>query len=241
MCTILFVFQKHPKYPLILAANRDEFYERPTAKADYWKDAPDVFAGKDLVHGGTWLGTNKSGKFAAVTNYRDPNAPKGKLSRGALVSDFLKRDVSIKDYLEEIQKKHKHYSGFNLIVGEINDKNQAIGYYSNREDEIKVLKPGIYGLSNHLLDTPWQKVVRGKAGLEKVLNGEKIEKHALFKILTDRTPAEDKDLPDTGIGYEKEKILSPIFIETPIYGTRSSTIVLIDKNGEITFKEKIFH
>lgn len=241
MCTIIFAFQKHPKYPLILLANRDEFYERPTAKADYWEDASEILAGRDLVHGGTWLGTTRSGKFAAVTNYRDPNAPSGELSRGALVSELLKRDVSIKEYLETIKENRKNYSGFNLIVGKINKDKQTIGYYSNRGNEIKFLEPGVYGLSNHLLDTPWQKVLRGKAGLEKVLSEDKIKEHALFEILADRTPAEDKDLPDTGIGIEYERILSSAFIETPIYGTRSSTIVLIDKNGEITFKEKTFH
>ena len=238
MCTIIFAFQKHPKYPLILLANRDEFYDRPTAKADYWEDAPEVFAGRDLVHGGTWLGTTRTGKFAAVTNYRDPNAERGELSRGALVSDFLKRNVSIRDYLEKIKENRKNYSGFNLLVGEINSQNQKIGYYSNRGNKIKILDAGIYGLSNHLLDTPWQKVLRGKAGLEKVLSKEKIEEHALFEILADRTPAEDKDLPDTGVGLEYERILSSIFIETPVYGTRSSTIVLIEENGKVIFNEK---
>lgn len=241
MCTIIFAFQKHPEYPLILLANRDEFYQRPTAAADYWEDAPQVLAGRDLVHGGTWLGTTSQGRFAAVTNYRQPGAPRGRLSRGNLVGDFLKGDVAVGDYLKSIRENRGDYSGFNLLAGRIGTEEQALGYYSNRGGEIRFLEPGVYGLSNHLLDTPWQKVLRGKAGLEEALKKGRLEEHMLFKILADRTPAADKDLPDTGIGYEKEKILSPIFIETPIYGTRSSTIVLIDKKGESTFREKIFH
>lgn len=239
MCVIFFAYRQHPEYPLILLANRDEFYERPTAAADYWQDAPEVFAGRDLVHGGTWLGITSSGRFAAVTNYRDPLAPAGKTSRGNLVGDFLKNEFSVTEYLQEIQARGGEFSGFNLLVGEIGAKNQSFGYYSNRADKIKILAPGIYGLSNHLLDTPWRKVEKGKAELAAVLRKGEAQKMNFFEILGDRTLAPDAELPDTGIGYEREKLLSAIFIETPVYGTRSSSVVRVDKNYRISLEERV--
>jgi uncharacterized protein with NRDE domain len=241
MCVIFFAFQEHPKYPLIMLANRDEFYERPTAAAEAWKDYPNILAGRDLVRGGTWLGVTKTGRFAAVTNYRQPKAPKGMVSRGDLVGDFLKGDDPGADYLESIQLNKEKFSGFNLLVGEINSRKQEIAYYSNRQENIEKLASGTYGLSNHLLDTPWPKVLRGKKDLSTMLEKDDLREEKMFKILANKTPAKDKDLPETGVGIEKERILSPIFIETPIYGTRSSTILLIDRHGEIVFREKTFH
>lgn len=241
MCVIFFAFKQHTEYPLILLANRDEFYERPTAKADFWQDAPNIFAGRDLVHGGTWLGITKQGRFAAVTNYRDPNALKGKFSRGDLVSDFLKTNKTVEEYLTKIQTDASQFSGFNLLVGEFNAQIQMLGYYSNREDTVKILAPGIYGLSNHLLDTPWRKVSKGKAELTGFLQNDAIEKDRFFELLSDKTLADDAELPETGIGYEREKLLSSIFIETPVYGTRSSSVVLIDKDYEISLDERNFY
>jgi uncharacterized protein with NRDE domain len=238
MCVIYFAYRKHPEYPLILLANRDEFYERPTARAAVWEDYPEIYAGRDLVHGGTWLGIAALGRFAAVTNYRDPEAPPGKHSRGDLVGDFLKSRVSVEDYLTEMSARAAEFSGFNLLVGEINAENNAVGYYSNREGEIKLLAPGIYGLSNHLLDTPWRKVEKGKSALTKLIEKGGFESEKFFEILGDKTLAEDADLPDTGIGYEREKLLSAIYIETPIYGTRSSSLLTIDKNFEIALDER---
>lgn len=240
MCVLFFAYKAHPEYPLILLANRDEFYERPTAKAQNWEDFSEIFAGRDLVHGGTWLGVTKSGRFAAVTNYRDPNAPTGSISRGNLVSDFLKSEETVENYLMKIQKNAADYSGFNLLVGEINARKNEIGYYSNREDRIKFLEKGIYGLSNHLLDTPWRKVQKGKDELAKLLQTAEINQNDLFEILNDKTLADDKDLPETGIGYEREKPLSAIFIETPIYGTRSSSLVLSDKDYKISLDERFY-
>ena len=238
MCVIFFAYRQHAEYPLVLLANRDEFYERPTAAAQFWDDAPEIFAGRDLVHGGTWLGVTNAGLFAAVTNYRDPNAPRGTISRGNLVGDFLKGADSVEDYLRKIQAHAGDFSGFNLLVGEINSKNQALGYYSNREDKIKILAPGVYGLSNHLLDTPWRKVEKGKIEFSKLLQNYSGENERFFEILADRSLAEDDELPDTGIDYEREKLLSAIYIETPIYGTRSSSLVLIDKNYRISLDER---
>jgi uncharacterized protein with NRDE domain len=238
MCVIFFAYQKHPEYPLILLANRDEFYERPTAEARFWEDAPQIFAGRDLVHGGSWLGITKTGRFAAVTNYRDPSAERGKFSRGELVGDFLKNAEPVENYLRKIQNRAAKFSGFNLLVGDLNEHSQTVGYYSNREDKIKILGPGIYGLSNHLLDTPWRKVRKGKTELAAALENGETRAAGFFEILSDRTFDGDEDLPDTGIGFEREKLLSAIFIETPVYGTRSSSLVLVKNDYEISLEER---
>jgi uncharacterized protein with NRDE domain len=240
MCVIFFAYRQHPEFPLVLIANRDEFYERPTAAAGFWGDAPEIFAGRDLVHGGTWLGISKTGRFAAVTNYRDPLAPTGKYSRGKLVGDFLKTSAPVEEYLREIQSRAEDFSGFNLLIGEFSAPRAKLGYYSNRENKIKLLTPGVYGLSNHLLDAPWRKVERGKNELRRLLENGAPAKEALFEILSDRSLADDRELPETGIGYEREKLLSAIFIETPVYGTRSSSLVLVDENYQISLDERTF-
>jgi len=237
MCLIIFAYNVHPSYRLILAANRDEFYQRPSAPADFWEDRPHVLAGRDLKEGGTWLGVTKQGKFAAITNYRDPSAFKSHaLSRGVLVSSYISGKQSSADYLEEITPQADKYNGFNLILGEDRD----IFVFSNRGGKQK-LKPGIYGLSNHLLNTPWPKVSRGKKILKAALDKKGAElEEALFDMLADRHIPPDNKLPVTGIGLEWERVLSSIFIASPGYGTRSSTILLIGKNNRIKFVEKVF-
>lgn len=240
MCVIFVSYRQVPEYPLILLANRDEFYDRPTAKADYWEDFPSVFGGRDKVGGGTWLGVTKSGKFAAVTNYRDPNQKKGSISRGKLVADFLSEDVSANEYLKTVRKNSTKYTGFNLLLGEISvDKNELF-YFSNQENEISRLKEGLYGLSNHLLDTPWRKVKQGKKKLAELVANNHIKKEKLFDILNDKKLAQDDELPETGIGHEREKLLSSIFIETPIYGTRCSTVLTFDEKHKYEFEERVF-
>ncbi len=236
MCVIFFAHRIHPDHPLILIANRDEFYDRPTAPASRWTDKPSILAGRDLVHGGTWLGVTDEGRFAAVTNYRQPSAPKGNLSRGALVSGFLDSTEGPEEYLRELSRRSDGFSGFNLLVG---DRNEA-GYFSNREGVVRILEPGIYGLSNHLLDTPWPKVRRGKARFASAISGAEIITDNLFSILGDKSLAPDEELPDTGVGYEREKLLSAIFIETPIYGTRSSTVVIADRDFNLSLDERTF-
>lgn len=237
MCSIFFAYDAHPKFRLILAANRDEFYERPTTTAEFWYDAPDVLGGRDLVHGGTWLGVTKTGRFAAVTNYRDPFAPVGNLSRGKLVGNFLQGEHAVQNYLANIARDGKKYSGFNLLVGELGAE---IGYFSNRAEGVKILGQGVYGLSNHLLDTPWQKVERGKNALAEIIKNEVDSTETLFEILRDAEMAADENLPATGIGLERERVLSSIFIETPVYGTRCSTILLAGRNGEIFLAERTY-
>lgn len=240
MCVIFFAYNFHPEFPLILLANRDEFYDRPTASAHYWKDYPEILAGRDLVGGGTWLGVTKHGRFAAVTNYRDPNGVTGKFSRGNLVADFLKSGKPAENYLKDVQNKAQEFSGFNLLVGEINSQKNDFFYFSNRSEKIEKLESGLYGLSNHLIDTPWQKVGKGKNLLAQLLRNKPIKKESFFKLLRDDTLAEDAVLPNTGIGYEKEKALSAIFIKTPVYGTRCSTVLTFDENLHPVFEERVF-
>jgi uncharacterized protein with NRDE domain len=238
MCVILFAINQHPKNKFILAANRDEFYERPTAQAEFWAENLNILAGRDLVHGGTWLGVTKNGRFAAVTNFRNPNQPKGSLSRGNLVKDFLLGEDSPQYYLQQIQADKDNYTGFNLLVGEFSD-DVNLSYYSNIADKIIKLNSGIFGLSNHLLDTDWHKVRSGKLKIKNALNNFSTDN--LLEILADKTPANDEDLPNTGVGIERERILSPIFIETPIYGTRCSTVLSVENNNKAEFVEKSFN
>ena len=238
MCLIIFLYDKHPDYRLILAANRDEFYDRPTSPLAFWEDAPAVAAGRDLRGNGTWLGITKNGRIAAITNFREPalfnpNAP----SRGLLLSDYLTGTKTPKTYLKHIKTIGHRYNGFNLLLGDSN----GLYYYSNKTEIIKELKRGLYGLSNHLLDTPWPKVEKGKAGFKKLLAKKKqINTEDIFSLLADRTFAADDRLPDTGIDLKWEQILSPLFITSDTYGTRSSSVVLIDKSHKVAFSERSF-
>ncbi|MHA6261374.1 NRDE family protein [Sporosarcina sp. CAU 1771] len=238
MCLINFHFQEHPTYKLIVAANRDEFYERPTEPAHFWEDEPNLLAGRDLRQMGTWLGVTKQGRFAALTNYRDPaHMGVGKVSRGDIVRKYLEDDENTVDFLTSIHMSKEDYTGFNLLVGNADE----LYYYSNIQGEITEVTPGTHGLSNHLLDTPWPKVNKGKDALkEYVESREKVEMDALFSILTDERIAEDSILPTTGVGIELERTLSPLFIKSPEYGTRSSSVLLVDHNNVFTFAERTY-
>ncbi len=237
MCLILFAYKVHPIYPLIVAANRDEFYARPSSPAEFWEDIPQILAGRDLKEGGSWLGLTREGKFAAITNYRDPTAFKTSApSRGKLVKNYLQNSLSAAAYIKKISRQAGRYNGFNLICADHTD----LFVYSNHADRQK-LTAGIYGLSNRLLDSPWPKVVRGRKALSAAMNkrGTELEE-ALFALLADRKIAPDNKLPSTGIGREWERLLSAIFIESPDYGTRSSTVLMIGKNRWVKFVEKVF-
>ena len=238
MCLVLLALDSHPDYSLILAANRDEFYDRPTAPAEFWADAPSVLAGRDLNAGGTWLGIDRKARLAAVTNYRqgerEQPAPR---SRGHLVSDFLTRDVAVSEYLGRVQREAGRYNGFNLIAGDAS----GFFYHSNREGSVRSLEPGIYGLSNHLLDTPWPKVAATKTGFNALLLDKGSElTSGLFTLLSDRSRAADDLLPATGVSRDWERLLSSAFIATEQYGTRSSTVVLVGRDGGIVFVERTF-
>ncbi|MBN2123801.1 MAG: NRDE family protein [Deltaproteobacteria bacterium] len=238
MCIILFALDTHPEYRLILASNRDEYFDRPTAPAASWEDAPDLLAGRDLKEGGTWLGITKDGRFGALTNYRDPaTLRKDAPSRGGLVTDFLLSDAPAADFLEELRIRDRGYNGYNLLLGD----NRDLYWYSNRGDKPERLSPGIYALSNRLLDTPWPKAVRGKKAFEETIRGGKRPPpEDLFDVLSDRTSAPDEALPHTGVAPEWERVLSPIFISSPQYGTRASTLLFLDRNGKVIFMERTF-
>ena len=238
MCLILFAYHVHPSYWLILAANRDEFYDRPSTPADFWIKHPQVLAGVDLKEKGTWLGVTKEGKFAAITNYRDPASWKDQApSRGKLVSRYLTGSANAEQYLKKISQQAQKYNGFNLLLGDAD----GLFVYSSRGGTQK-LSAGIYGLSNRLLDTSWPKVRRGKKLLKAALaqKGDELE-DSLFTLLADRHVPPDSQLPDTGVNLEWERILSPMFITSPVYGTRSSTILLIGNNKRIKFAEKVYN
>jgi uncharacterized protein with NRDE domain len=228
MCLILFAFRVHPLYPLIVAANRDEFLQRPTAAAHFWDDRDGILAGRDLAAGGTWLGVTRKGRFAAVTNYRDlrRNRPIDLLSRGSLVLSALQGELD----LSAVDR----YDGFNLLFGSAS----RLQYSNNVDGSLSDVPPGVHGLSNHLLDTPWPKVVKATSAFEEAIATEQPEPETLFNVLMDRSVAPDDQLPDTGIGIERERALSPAFISTTGYGTRSSTVVLFGGDGRIRFEER---
>jgi uncharacterized protein with NRDE domain len=238
MCLVLLALDSHPQYSLVVAANRDEFYDRPTAPAEFWSDAPSVLGGRDLKAGGTWLGIDRMGRLAAVTNYRqgerESPAPR---SRGHLVSDFLMGDADALEYIERVRSEAELYNGFNLIAGDP----WGLFYFSNRERRVRSLAPGLYGLSNHLLDTPWPKVASAKSALGALLNhGASELTEDLFALLSDRSQPADGVLPATGVSPEWERLLSSAFIASDGYGTRSSTVVLVGRSGDMVFVERSF-
>lgn len=238
MCLIFFSINNHPTYKLVVAANRDEFYHRKTAPASFWSDKPHILAGRDLEAQGTWLGITTGGKISLLTNYRDPkhinpSAP----SRGQLVSDFLENGLSAEEYMRAIAPISTRYNGFNLLAG----TPDALWYLSNYASGAQKLTSGLYGLSNHLLETPWPKVQRGKEKMKAALAHDRIEPQTLFDLLYDEQRASDEQLPDTGIGLERERALSSMFIKTHNYGSRCSTVILIDRNNRVLFTERVYN
>lgn len=237
MCLILMAWHAHRDYPLVIGANRDEFYDRPTAAAGPWADSPGVLAGRDLLSGGTWLGIDVRGRFAALSNFRDGQSPPlaQAPSRGLLVADHLRGSHTVAQYLSALEVRGCIYNGFNLIFGDLS----TVYYYGNRAPGPRRLAPGVYGLSNHLLDTPWPKIERGKAGLRRLLSAS-LDCEAVLALLADREIAPDSELPDTGIGIERERLLSPLFIESPSYGTRASTVLWADREGRLGLVERCY-
>lgn len=239
MCLILLSYKTDPYFTLILAGNRDEYYDRPTASLGYFKDNPSILGGRDLQGKGTWLGITRNGRIAALTNFRDPDALReNPPSRGHLVSDFLHGNMSPFEYLQRIHETADSYSGFNLIVGNMD----TLYYYSNMEGKATPISPGIHGLSNHLLNVPWPKVEMAKQGFTHAITPpqDKIDKERIFQLLSDDTLPPDEDLPDTRVGLMWERLLAPIFIKSDFYGTRSSAILTIDNRGTVAFTERSF-
>ncbi|TDJ33200.1 MAG: NRDE family protein [Gammaproteobacteria bacterium] len=239
MCLIVCAFNHHVDYPLVMVANRDEFHDRPTQPAAFWDNG--ILAGRDLQGGGTWMGVTGRGRFAAVTNYREAvRANSDAPSRGDLVIGFLESDLSAPEWLEKMKPGMERYNGFSLLVGAAGDPVNLMAYLSNREGDIRVLTPGIYGMSNHLLETPWPKVVRSKAALEKCMLENCMDDDSLLDILSDSSAADDESLPDTGLDQAIERMLAPPFVVSESYGTRSTTVVVIGRNGELRFVERSF-
>jgi len=245
MCLILLAWQAHPDYPLVIAANRDEYFSRPTAAAEFWSDRdpphPEILAGRDLQAGGTWLGISRAGRFAALTNFRQPeNRATVAPSRGTLVSDFLTGTMTAQKYLDGLQTRTADYRGFNLLCGTIDD---GLWHYANRGPAgenghfMQPLTPGIFGLSNNLLDIPWPKVAQGKSDLAQALTALPRET-PLFELLHDEKHYENDQLPRTGISLDWERTLSAAFVRSPGYGTRSSTVVKFDRCGFLSFDEQ---
>jgi uncharacterized protein with NRDE domain len=239
---ILLAVSAVPSFPLVVAANRDELYDRPSQPAGWWPEAPELLAGRDLRGGGTWLGVTRSGRFAAVTNYREPlvGPPPGARSRGNLVRSVLTASEAPSSALEKAASSQHSYGGFNLIAGTF----ARLLSLSNRgSGRIEPVQPGWHGLSNRVLDTPWPKVRRGLELMRRIV-GTTSEPNGLvdrlLELLSDRRVPDDAELPDTGVGLELERALGRIFIEMDGYGTRSSTVLLVHRDGWVTFAERTF-
>ena len=233
MCLIVVGWRVHSDYPLVIAANRDEFYARPTASLGRWPDAPEIIGGLDLEAGGTWLGISESGRFAAVTNVREPGMAKGAYSRGELTRGFLTARSSAEECAAKIDGDQ--FSGFNLLLGD----GDMLVYCSNRDGRPRSLAPGIYGMSNHVLDSPWPKLVTARQRFAEALP-RLPDESAFFELLADQTIVADENLPSTGVPLEWERLLSAIFVKSESYGTRASTLVWQDADGNITVHENSF-
>lgn len=228
MCLVVFALDAHQRHRLVLAGNRDEAFARPAAPLAEWADAAGVVAGRDLEAGGTWLGATRDGRWAVLTNVRDPLNPRPHVrSRGALAADFLAGGRSAAAYAERVSGERDLYDGFNLVVGD----RESVAVVSTRTDGVTELGPGVYGLSNDRLDTPWPKLIRARRRLRAALRQEHVDRADLLGLLDDRQPAPDAELPDTGVGLELERALSPVRILTDGYGTRVSTVLTLDRDG----------
>jgi uncharacterized protein with NRDE domain len=237
MCLIVFANNVLDDYKLIFAANRDEFYNRPSEQAEFWNEYPDLLAGKDLQAGGTWMGITKQGRFAAITNFRDlKNHRNDAPSRGNLTLDFLINDISPEEYYNRLEPTLNDFNGFNLLLGSVDE----LFYFSNKTDGLKRLESGVHGISNAILDTPWPKVERSKRHLQSLIKQEDINAWEVIAILKDTSIAKDEELPDTGVGLDLERMLSPVFIKSEKYGTRCSSVVMVDTDNNVKFVEKFF-
>ena len=237
MCLLAFSYDTHPHYPLIVVANRDEFYERPTAAAHYWEDAPTILAGRDLRQNGSWIGLSKNGRFAAITNYRDPSRPDtGQLSRGVIVQQFLTSSQSTEHFILSMRQKKDLYGGFNVLLYD----GRQMQHYNNIFDVQTTVEKGVHSLSNATLNTPWPKVTYAKDALAEASKQNQLAVNDIITLLATKKIAPDEVLPDTGVGIHLERALSASFVKLPNYGTRCSTAIIYDKNGRIEFLERTY-
>lgn len=239
MCLLAFAWMSHPRYRLVVAANRDEFHERPTAPLAWWDDEPRVLAGRDLAAGGTWLGVTRSGRFAALTNFRDleRQVDAGAPSRGTLAREYLAGDAAPADYARRLAGSRDRYAGFNLLAAEP----RGLHYVSNRGDAMpRALAPGVYGLSNHELDTPWPKLVRSRERLAVAIRADEPDPAALFDLLADRDATPGQAQPSDALPPGLERALSAPFVVHPVYGTRCSTVLMATNDGHTVVIERRF-
>ena len=239
MCLVALRWLPDTEWPLIVAANRDEFYQRASAPAHHWPQNPGLFAGLDKEAGGTWMGIHTRGRFAVVTNFMQPDEI-GTVSRGALTYNFLTGDQLAREYLDSLQETSKDYAGFNLLIAD----DTGLWYFTNRSrtttngNSLQQLPPGTYGLSNHLLDTPWPKLLRLKKGFIRANEKPPPDVATLMALLQDDWQPEETDLPDTGVGIEQERLLGSCFISSRAYGTRTSTVLILDRDGRLGWHEQ---
>lgn len=235
MCLLVIAWNVHSRYRVVLAANRDEFHERPAA-AMHWWSGPKILAGRDLQAGGAWLAVDAAGRFGVITNYRDLQGPKaGSPSRGGLIPEFLAGTEGAAAFATRLAHDRDGYSGFNLLVGD----SRHLAYVANRApDPVRELAPGVFGLSNHLLDTPWPKLVRTRQRFQGRLAADSVATDDLLGLLTDREPSQDHVLPESHLPPDLERALSAPFIVNSRYGTRCSTILLIGHDGRIEMTEQ---
>lgn len=238
MCILFIAIEQHRDYPLIIAANRDEFFARPTLCSDFWPDQPALLAGRDQQAGGTWMGVTKQGRLAALTNIRDPKRMLDKArSRGELVTNYLTGEQSQKRYQQSLEQDSAQYNGYNLLFGDWH----SLAVYNNHLNSYELLSQGVYGLSNANLNSPWPKINKGMQALDAYCyDGHTIDPKVLFALLQDRHLAADELLPQTGVPIEWERKLSSIFINTEDYGTRSSTVLLVDKEQHLYWYERTY-
>lgn len=234
MCLIVFAWRPGHPLPLLVAANRDEFHARPSRPLSEWAEHPGLFAGRDLEAGGTWMGYTREGRFAALTNIRDPSRPQGLRSRGHLVAEYLASQVSPQAYLEGLTGQLTDYSGFNLLVGDT----ASLWFLNAREARPRAIEPGVHGISNASLDTPWPKLCRAREALAGQPDAPRPE--ALFELLADRWQPSEGALPDTGVGLATERLLSSVFIASPTYGTCASTLLMVGAQGRWQMIERSF-
>ena len=250
MCLVAIALRAHPRFPLVVAANRDEFYARPTRPAGWWPDARQVWAGQDLEGGGTWMGVTRAGRFALLTNVRElDHLREGAVTRGALVAAFLDGDAPPEAYLQAVAGERERYNGFNLVCGTLADTPALWALHHGerrpeRAGQIEHIAVGLHGLSNAALDVPWPKTTGLKDDVQTALGVEGLQVkdlvELLFAALADRTEAPDGRLPDTGVGLEWEQRLSARFIAGGDYGTRASTVLLVEHTGMVWAEERRF-
>jgi len=237
MCLLALAWKVHPRWQLLMAGNRDEFHQRPTAALVAWP-APDrgVIAGRDLRSSGTWAGVGRDGRMAVVTNVRDPSAPQGGPSRGALVADYLRATTPAADFVDTLAESAAAFAPFNLLLAD-RDSCQFLG---NHPPLKQALAPGIHGVSNGPLDAPWPKTLGLNAAMQAWIDAGRDDLAPLWAALADERRADDSRLPDTGIGLERERWLSSAFIRSPEYGTRASTVIALDAQGHGFIRERRF-